>query len=185
MTDATNTLSAAASHLAVAVGILSIFLLLNAPSLLAESEPPLIPLEHFAKLPRFSDPEISPNGEYLVATIPLKGQPLVVVQKLRTPDDPDPGKIVPITTGEYFLDDYHWVNDERLLISVRREVKVPRMGLTNLTASGTVGRDGTNPKFFRKEADDWGYYRQYADVVSWLENDDDHTLMALDNEPDK
>ncbi|TQV66499.1 S9 family peptidase [Exilibacterium tricleocarpae] len=141
-----------------------------------------VPLQRFAELPRFKDPMISPNGKRIAVTLTLDGRPLMVVQKLYTETDRTKEDPVPFSIGEFFFSWYDWANDERLIVSIRSNVK-SRGSLWSLSRLVTASRKGKSMKVLPMTTNLRGYYRQHATVVDWLEHDPDHILAALDNSP--
>jgi dipeptidyl aminopeptidase/acylaminoacyl peptidase len=159
---------------------ITLFLLLRLTTAVYAEDVQQIPLSHFAKLPRFSDPKVSPNGKRIAATLPRNGEPLLVVQKLMTPEDRKEEQIVPMRTGGYPLVWYEWANDDRLVINLRT-TDAHRGNLLNLTRMVSIGRDGKNPVQFRMEPNNQEFYRQLVQVVSFLWNDPEHILATLDD----
>lgn len=75
------------------------------------------PIEHYLKRSAFTSMKISPDGRYLAATVPLSDDStgLVVIdhESMRT--------TAAMTLGErHHVDSFHWVNDERLLLTVAK-----------------------------------------------------------------
>lgn len=142
----------------------------------------LIPLRVLAELPKFSHPMVSPNGKYLAATMTVDGQPMMVVQNLLTSGEEREQELVPIDSGENFFYWYRWVNNDRLVFSLR-STTMYRFGLVNRARVGSIGRDGRDSIFFAMQPNLRDFYRAHPNVVDFLENDPDHILAALDDEP--
>ncbi len=141
-----------------------------------------IPLEHFAALPKFSQPVLSPNGKRIAVTMTYKGEPLLIVQKLNTPDTASEPKekAVPIRSGDAFFNWYKWGNDDRLVFNMRTTFPI-QGSLWNFGRLGSIGRDGKDGIMFKMKANYQGFYRQHANIVSLLEKDSNHILAALDD----
>lgn len=70
------------------------------------------PVEAFATLPRFSNPELSPSGKYIAAEMSFEGEQQLVVM----PTDASLGPPILIGAGDYDLWDIRWVNDDWILV---------------------------------------------------------------------
>ena len=70
------------------------------------------PAEAFATLPRFANPSLSPNGNYIAAQMSFDGKQQLVVM----PTDRSLGEPVLIGAGDYELWDIRWVNDDWILV---------------------------------------------------------------------
>ena len=140
-----------------------------------------VKLEHFAKLPAFATPIISPNGKYVAVTITLRGHPLVVIQELYVDDDKTPEKPAYLGLPEkYHFSDYGWINDDRLLMSLRATAALQGR-LATLTRMWSADRKGKNPVFFKVKPNKEGLYRQYPKMISRLKHDDKHILLELED----
>ena len=140
-----------------------------------------VDLKHFAKLPSYSAPIISPNGQYLAVTIPVDGRPLIIVQNIYRDENgktPDPG-IIALPT-KYHFDNYQWINNDRLLFSLRATGSV-RGGFRHITRMWSTDRLGKDPVFFKVAPNNYGYYRQYPRMLSQLKDDDEHILVELED----
>ncbi|MDB9999119.1 prolyl oligopeptidase family serine peptidase [Porticoccaceae bacterium] len=140
-----------------------------------------VDLKHFASLPSFSSPIISPNGQHLAVTIPIGGRPVIVVQNIYTDENgktPQPGIVA--LPEKYHFHDYKWINNDRLLMSLRATGAV-HGELRNVTRMWTTNRWGKDSAFFKVEPNSYGYYRQYPRMISPLKDDHDHILLALED----
>lgn len=145
----------------------------------AEAED-LVALEHFAALPQFSKPVLSPDGERVASTISYQGHPLLVVQPINSEDDEVKEKMIPINAGKNFFNWYAWGNDERLVFNIRGTTKM--FGhLWNVGRMGSIGRDGKDGIQFEMTPNQMGLYRQSAEIIDFLDHDTDHILAALDD----
>ena len=70
------------------------------------------PAEAYATLPRFTNPSLSPNGNYIAAQMSFDGKQQLVVM----PTDRSLGEPVLIGAGDYELWDIRWVNDDWILV---------------------------------------------------------------------
>ncbi len=144
---------------------------------------PTIPLEEFAKLPYFSRPVPSPNGDYVAFYFNIEGKIEIVIKKQFGNIDAENN--VPIRIG--FSEKFHphrftWASDERLIVSGRATTSV-NGDLRNLTRLASFSRDGTDSVPFKPEANDFGYYMPNPRIVSTLKHDPDHILVEMENEP--
>ncbi|MEE4184521.1 MAG: alpha/beta fold hydrolase [Gammaproteobacteria bacterium] len=143
----------------------------------------LIPLEYLARLPQFANPQIAPDGKHVAVTINVEGEPFVIVQKIMSPDDREPEPAVPIKADDLQFEWYEWANNERLIFGVRATVAY-RGDLRNVIRMASIDRFGKNQAVINMRPNDWGIYRQYAEVLHWLPDDPQHILAILDDEPD-
>ncbi|MCP4000058.1 MAG: S9 family peptidase [Gammaproteobacteria bacterium] len=156
-------------------------MLLFCGSVFAENQP-LIPLDEIARLPQFSSPKLSPNGKYIAFTQTENGKIYIITKKLGSSNEGENQFLAKIGTDIMKFSQFDWANNERLLIKLRSTVGY-RGDLRNLNRIGTIHRDGIDPVIFNMKPNDWGYFRQHTEVVDWLENDPEHILAALDDEP--
>ena len=140
-----------------------------------------IPTEHFASLPAISTPKISPDGTRIAFIINVDDKQILLVQGSTDSNrNEPPGKI---GVGDYFIQDYLWANNDRLIVRIRGSVKFQKQ-MVNVTRLIAVGRDGSNPVYFKITPDKYGYYRQHPQVIHLLPNDNEHVLAVLDNNKD-
>ncbi|MDP1698975.1 MAG: S9 family peptidase [Xanthomonadaceae bacterium] len=91
--------------------IIFLFALLLSFTVAAEKQ---IPLEDFLKDDAFGTIEISPNGDYLAATVPMEDRTSLII--LRLSDMSKTGHVtLPKNTH---IAGFDWVNDERILFSI-------------------------------------------------------------------
>lgn len=137
-----------------------------------------IPSEHFASLPAVSSPKLSPDGARIAYIITADDKQILIVQGSTDNNRNEPfGKI---GVGDYFIDDYLWANNDRLIVSIRGSVKYQGR-MVNVTRLIAVGRDGSNPVYFKITPDEYGFYRQSPSVLHLLPDDNEHVLAMLDN----
>ena len=135
-----------------------------------------IPTEHFASLPAISTPKISPDGTRIAFIINVDDKQILLVQGSTDSNrNEPPGKI---GVGDYFIQDYLWANNDRLIVRIRGSVKFQKQ-MVNVTRLIAVGRDGSNPVYFKITPDKYGYYRQHPQVIHLLPNDNEHVLACL------
>lgn len=142
-----------------------------------------IPAESFARLPRVESVKFSPSGKYLAVLRNQDGQTHLVTQAT---SGADAHVVVTSDNSDYFIKWFEWVNDERLLVSIRFAYTRKRVETVETRLIG-VNRDGTGgnqelikPKnatsIFGSE-----HYSQIQDqVVGYLPDDPKHVLIALD-----
>lgn len=132
-----------------------------------------VPVESFARLPRVGSVTFSPSGNYLAVLRSEDGQTRLVTQSA---SGADAHVVVTSDNSDYFIKWFEWVNDERLLVSIRFASTRNRVE-TAETRLVSVNRDGTgaNQELMRS------VYSQFQDrVVAFLPDDPKHVLIALD-----
>jgi dipeptidyl aminopeptidase/acylaminoacyl peptidase len=137
-----------------------------------------IATEDFARLPAFSNPQISPDGNFLASTLLHNGKFLLVVQDFS--NNASKQKPVLIPFEGVHIHRYYWANNERLIVTVRITHK-HNLGMYNIARLMTVSRDGRDIKeievgYYNK----YGYYFPNPHVVDWLDNDPDHILAVVE-----
>ncbi|MEY4590928.1 MAG: hypothetical protein RL497_3004 [Pseudomonadota bacterium] len=143
------------------------------------AQAPVYPLEAFANMPQYSDPQISPDGRKIAATIIVNGKPVIYIK-----NRDEPNKIYPpISSSETYFSRYKWANNDRLLVALRGTTKYGNY-LFNYQRLVSARFDGTLPIGYKMEPNKYGYFRQYAWSISRNKNDPGHLLMALDDNPD-
>ncbi len=146
-----------------------------------ESKHRQIPLEKFAKLPSYENPQLSPDGKRVAVVLLYEDKQYIAVEKLLTPDDDKKEPLYILPTWDYRVSWFRWKNNERIIVSIRSEDSLGGV-LINTSRLFSYGlKSGEAPIQFKMEADVNGWYRQHANVVNWLVNDPDHILVALDD----
>ena len=149
----------------------------------AESSAP--PTEAFAALPRIASMQLSPSGAHLAVLRNHDGKTLLMAQRISGQD-----AHVAVTTDnrEYVIKWFRWVNDERLLVSIRfantREgvdVEETRLLAVNWDGSqqnGNLMKQSSFPSIFGKK-----HVPQMQDrLVGMIPGDHRHVLIGLDIE---
>lgn len=137
-----------------------------------------ITTEDFAKLPAFSNPQISPDGNFLANTLLYKGVFLLIVQELS--DNKPKQKPVAIPFEGVHIHEYYWANNERLIVTVRITHKHNR-GMYNIARLMSVSRDGKDIKEIEVGySNKWGYPFPNPHIVDWLDKDPDHILAVVE-----
>lgn len=128
-------------------------------------------LEDFLGKPDFWSPELSPSGQFLAGIRRIEEANYLITVDLHEEE----AKPHAISLGIAELNWVEWITDERLLISVSAFAGILPFGFTRVMA---MDRDGGNP--VNMFADDPIIARNWhlGSVVSLLEEDDDHILMA-------
>lgn len=80
------------------------------------------------------------------------------------------------------LHSYAWANDERLVLQLRKTIRSATRGWVDVLKLASVGVTGSELVEFAMDRNDQGDFLQFPQVVSWLPNDPDHILAALDDE---
>jgi len=143
-----------------------------------------VDVDAYARKDRFDTLKISPAGDFYAATVPLEDRTVLVV--LQRSDNKLVGRFA--MGKNTHVDDFEWVNDDRLLISVAEkfgslDTPLPTGELYAINANGSnpqmlvgfrlmAGNTGTNIKGKKEEA-------VTASLVSDLPNDDKNVLVAI------
>lgn len=141
------------------------------------------PVEAFASLPRIASIQLSPSGRHLAVLRHHEGKTYLDTQ---TVSGQDAHRVVTTDNQENVISWFRWVNDERVLVSVR--FADTREGVdTQETRLLAVNRDGTQqngnllrvssfPSIFGKK-----HFPQFQDqLVGTIPGDPRHVLIALD-----
>lgn len=139
----------------------------------------ILPTEFFAKLPAFHSPRLSPNGNYLAATIMRNGKPVLLVQSL---SQDTPREVYPIALGNKKINEYSWANNERLIISYRTTVIYQHQN-REVNRFFSINKDGTKITPFEMSPNNDGFLRTHPEVIDWLPSDPEHVLATLDDNP--
>jgi len=147
------------------------------------SAPP--PTAAFASLPRIESIQLSPSGRHLAVLRNHEGQTFLDTQ---TVTGQDVHRVVSTDNRDYIITWFRWVNDERLLVSVR--FAATRDAIDSIeTRLMAVNRDGTEPipNLFKQSAfpSIFGkkHFPQFQDrLVGTIPDDPRHVLLALDLE---
>ena len=151
----------------------------------AESGSASPPTAAFAALPRIESIQLSPSGRHLAVLRNHEGQTFLDTQ---TVTGQDLHRVISTDNRDYIVTWFRWVNDERLLVSVR--FAATRDGIDSIeTRLMAVTRDGTEqipnlfkqstfPSLFGKK-----HFPQFQDrLVGTIPGDQRHVLLALDLE---
>ena len=151
----------------------------------AESGSASPPTAAFAALPRIESIQLSPSGRHLAVLRNHEGQTFLDIQ---TVTGQDLHRVISTDNRDYIVTWFRWVNDERLLVSVR--FAATRDGIDSIeTRLMAVNRDGTEqipnlfkqstfPSLFGKK-----HFPQFQDrLVGTIPGDQRHVLLALDLE---
>ena len=147
------------------------------------SAPPTTPA--FASLPRIESIQLSPSGRHLAVLRNHEGQTFLDTQ---TVTGEDVHRVVSTDNREYIITWFRWVNDERLLVSVR--FAATRDAIDSIeTRLLAVNRDGAEqvPNLFKQSSFSsiFGkkHFPQFQDrLVGTIPGDPRHVLLALDLE---
>ena len=151
----------------------------------AESGSASPPTAAFAALPRIESIQLSPSGRHLAVLRNHEGQTFLDTQ---TVTGQELHRVISTDNRDYIVTWFRWVNDERLLVSVR--FAATRDGIDSIeTRLMAVNRDGTEqipnlfkqstfPSLFGKK-----HFPQFQDrLVGTIPGDQRHVLLALDLE---
>ncbi|GAB1722346.1 MAG: prolyl oligopeptidase family serine peptidase [Nitrospira sp. CR1.1] len=147
------------------------------------SAPP--PAVVFASLPRIESIQLSPSGRHMAVLRNHEGQTFLETQTV-TGQDAHP--VVSTDNREYIITWFRWVNDERLLVSIR--FAATREATDTIeTRLLAVNRDGTEQtaNLFKQSAFASMFGRKHFprfhdQLVGTIPGDPRHVLLALDLE---
>ncbi|MBI4001850.1 MAG: S9 family peptidase [Nitrospira defluvii] len=151
----------------------------------ADSGATPLPTEAFAALPRISSIQLSPSGKHLAVLRNQGGNTLLMTQTVSGQD-----AHIAVTTDnqDSVITWFRWVNDERLLVSIRfgdtrGGVELQETRLLAVNRDGTQQNDNllqqtAFPSIFGKK-----HFPQFQDrLVGTIPGDPRHVLIALDIE---
>lgn len=167
-------------------GLVTVLLLVwSMAPVYAESDSAPPPTAAFATLPRIESIQLSPSGRHLAVLRNQEGQTFLDTQTLA---GQDVHHVVSTDNREYIITWFRWVNDERLLVSIR--FAATRDAIDSIeTRLLAVNRDGSEqvpnlfkqtsfPSLFGKK-----HFPQFQDrLVGTIPGDSKHVLIALDLE---
>lgn len=140
------------------------------------------PVEHFARLPLLSQVTISPNGRQIAALMNVEGRTLLIS---RATEGGKPRGLLTTDNKEFHFNWIHWVNDERVLASLRFASRRDFVGTTE-TRLLSVKADGSGVLNLVRNDPLPGSMngtvltQQFQDrVIDWLPQDGQHILLQL------
>jgi dipeptidyl aminopeptidase/acylaminoacyl peptidase len=140
-----------------------------------------VPLEEFTKLPLYGELKISPTGEYLAATVrDDDGESSLLIMHT------DGSAVTARVTGfrDYFIDNFFWANDERIVASLGRQYGTLDTPLATREIVA-VNWDGKRMEwlFGRGKEPNVTFDRTYraANLLNRLDDDDKHILVAVND----
>ena len=139
-----------------------LFLLLFALAAPASAQPVAPrPVEHFARLPFVTGPQMSPDGTKVAALIATRGKQMLAIQQFAA----GPNRLALVGLGELDLNWWQWVNDDYLIAGVGTTDNVLGTEMY-IRRAISISADGKTilPLVERKAA-------QHADDVIWIAND--------------
>ena len=140
-----------------------------------------LPLDHFIKRESFLDVKISPTGEYVAATV-MASEDSGALVIMRRADLAVTGTLK--LAGRTFVNDFHWVNDERVVATIAEKDGA----LSNPRSNGEIyatnwdgkkqellvgGRAGSDDSMKRRKR--W----EGAALVDTLIDDDRHVIVSV------
>jgi dipeptidyl aminopeptidase/acylaminoacyl peptidase len=136
-----------------------------------------IPVSDFYKRPPMTGFQLSPNGKYLAAVVPIGQRRNVAVIDLET------RKAWPVTSiTKQDIGGFVWASDDRLLFFLDNEGNESR-GIF------AVDRDGKNPKMLIEPPESQIRAGRFevlgADIVSLMENDPERVLISVSRVQDE
>lgn len=145
------------------------------------AQPQRAPVAHYASLPLLSGMTLSPDGQSIAVLLNQEGRTLVATRPVAG------GKLVPVLSTDNTSHHFNWarwVNDERLLVSLRFASRRDFTGtmetrLVSVKADGSGAIDLT--RFDRGSSITTVRRTQQLQdrVIDWLPDDGRHVLLAL------
>ncbi|WP_420429924.1 prolyl oligopeptidase family serine peptidase [Kordiimonas sp.] len=145
-----------------------------------------LPIEVFAKLPQFSNPQLSPDAQFIAYISPINGRRNLIIRPLDQAGKPEAIPPVEDTDISWF----RWANNDRLLVSYRYSDSWDDNSYVR-TALFSVHK--SEPGYVNMAKEPKAYKRnpfarkppQIRDkVVDFLSDDPDHVLLAIDSDYD-
>ena len=153
---------------------------------LAEAQPALTaarqPVEHFARLPLLSQATLSPDGQQIAALMNHQERTLLITRP--TAGGPSRG-ILTTDNKEFFFNWARWVNNERLLVSLRFASRRDFVGtvetrLLSIKADGSGVVDMVRSSPMSGSMGGGVVTQQIQDrVIDWMPQDGRHVLLQL------
>ena len=166
-------------------GLLVILLLMVDLAPAQAGSVPSPPTEAFAALPRISSVQLSPSGKHLAV---LRNQGSDSLLMTHTVSGQDVHVAVTTDNREYVITWFRWVNDERLLVSIRvgdarGGVELQETRLLAVNRDGTQQNDNLFKQTFFSSIFGKRHVPQFQDrLVGTIPDDPRHVLIALDLE---
>lgn len=107
-----------------------------------------------------------------------------MVQKLMVGEGQTQEMNYPLIPGDFFISRYGWVNNDRLILSLRATDAVRGL-LVNYTRLFSISRDGKEWISLESTPNNNGLDRLNPGIVCLLENDPEHILATLDENPEE
>ena len=138
-----------------------------------------LPVEIYGRLPQLSQVDLSPSGESLALIKNIKGNLVLMTIDLATKKQ---SYILRADNVNVVLNWYAWANDDILLISAAYPT---RSGATKYTSTRSykfdIKKGGDIEPLVKPREHKGEVFSQFQDnVISFLPEDDDHILMAVD-----
>jgi dipeptidyl aminopeptidase/acylaminoacyl peptidase len=157
-------------------------LILILVSLNTAAKSPLIPLEHFTKMPMVSSPTISPDGKN-IALILNQGE-FTKVAIVSFNDRSKIKVILQLSAEKIRIDDIFWANNERILVSVTQPIIIQsqRYRTSHLYSAKIDGSSAFEMRKKSRKKTRVAYYYNSPKLLSLLDNEPDHILVTI-NDP--
>lgn len=127
-----------------------------------------LPAETFATLPALRGPKLSPSGHAIVARVATGGETVLMI----VPLNGSPPSRLP--TGDVDVLEYHWVNDDWLVLRVGGETPWQYGGDVYITRVLAVKADGSESQQLLHKFKDLA---QHAGDILWVANDGSPRIM--------
>lgn len=141
-----------------------------------------LPFANFSQLPSVSDVNLSPSGEQ-IAVIENYLEPEISILTTYNLNTGNKKFLVKSDNEEVKINWFTWANEKTLIVSVRYASKVRTVSFseTRLLAVDVDGEEAEQRNLIKPRRTDGNHVSQFQDnVISFLPNDPDHILVAVD-----
>ncbi|MBC7995120.1 MAG: S9 family peptidase [Rhizobacter sp.] len=141
-------------------------------------EPARQPIDHFASLPLLEGASLSPDGRQVAALMNLQGQTFLITQPSA---GGKPRGILSTDNREFYFNWAKWVNNERLLVSLRFASQRGFVGTVETRLLSIKAGGGEVVSLVRNPLTSGGMTSQQIQdrVIDWLPQDGQHVLLQL------
>lgn len=182
MSDHPSHLHRWASAPLVRVCHVALLLVLSQSAVAADTVTAPPSVETFAALPLVRDIKLSPDGASYAAIVTRAGKNELVIAPIASVDATARGTTARIDVGERLLVDHAWASNDRLLFRTRALEGVYGRTVQHIILS-SVNRAGRDRIDFHQNHNELGITRLATSLISRIEDEPDHVLAVLDNEP--
>lgn len=153
----------------------------------AQPSPPRLPLASFASLPLLSNLALSPDGQQIAALLNEPNRTLLITRPV---NGQQPRALLASDNQQFQFNWAHWVNNERLLVSIRFASRRQFVGTVETRLLSIKADDGTMLNLVRSAPASGSMtgatrVQQLQDrVIDWMPEDGRHVLLQLGSPDD-